>query len=106
MGRPHLGQAKAKIKTNIAASETMTYRVSAWLSAEQWDDQMGGFTKASPEEQEAIKQIHGILHRNQIKIRISVDQRAGDEPKEWPTVARFTLNPNEPEESSSDEFTI
>ena len=106
MGRPHLGQAKAKIKTNIAASETTEYRVSAWLSAEKWDDQMGGFNKASPEEQEAIKKIHEIMHRNEIKIRMNVDKRAGDEPKDWPTVARFTLNPNTPEESTADEFTI
>lgn len=46
------------------------------------------------------------MHKHQIKITVSVDQRAGEEPKEWPTVMRFTLNPNEPEVKEDDPFAI
>ena len=106
MGRPHVGQSNAKIKKNIQASETTTYRVAGWLSADVWDDMMNSYTSAPPEALEAIDQVSQLMHKHQIKITVSVDQRAGEEPKEWPTVMRFTLNPNEPEVKEDDPFAI
>lgn len=106
MGRPHVGQSNAKIKKNIQASDTTTYRVAGWLSADVWDDSMNAYTSAPPEALEAIDKVSQLMFKHQIKITMSVDQRAGEEPKQWPTVMRFTLSPNEPEVKEDDPFAI
>jgi len=96
MSRPQLSLSKFKVKKNMTFENE--YRGSAWLFFnDMWDDDAGRFRALSPKQQAAINEVHQIMHRNDMCIRISIQERNGDDVRNFPRTAGFSMRVNEPE---------
>ena len=96
MSRPQLSLSKFQIKKNMSFDKE--YRASAWLFFNNmWDDNAGSFKPLSAEQQVAINEVHQIMHRNDMCVRLSIQERAGDDVRQYPRTGNFSLRVNEPE---------
>ena len=96
MSRPQLSLSKFNIKKNMSFDKE--YRASAWLFFNNmWEDNAGSFKPLSAEQQVAINEVHQIMHRNDMCVRLSIQERSGDDVRQYPRTGNFSLRVNEPE---------
>tara|TARA_R110002020_G_scaffold336283_2_gene551453 strand:- start:2823 stop:3131 length:309 start_codon:yes stop_codon:yes gene_type:complete len=75
------------------------YRISAWLSpGNLWNETKGRFEEPSPQQKATMAEIARIMHKNNMTLRCTIQQRIGEDARSFPKVAGFTMFANAPEE--------
>ena len=78
------------------------FRLSGWFSpAGLWNEELSKFDRISPTQEATIREAVNILSKNQINLRCTIQARQGDDVRNFPNVAKFTLYPNEIEATTS-----
>ena len=78
------------------------FRLSGWFSpAGLWNEELSKFDRISPAQEATIREAVNILAKNQINLRCTIQARQGDDVRNFPNVAKFTLYPNEIEATTS-----
>jgi hypothetical protein len=95
MSQPHFGNSKLKLKNTLYAENHGTpkeYQVSAWLSFNNgWDDANNRPNPMTAEQQNLIAGIYEDLANMGVEIQMTLKDRNGQDPKQWPIAGRMKL---------------
>jgi len=87
--KPHLSVSKFMM-------DEKEYRLSGWFSPNGlWNEELSRFDRLSPAQEAIINQVAKTLSDNNITLRCQIQARQGDDVRNFPNVAKFTLYPNE-----------
>ena len=93
-------------KPHLSVSKFMMgdkeYRLSGWFSPNGlWNEEKSRFDPISQAQEATIREAVNILSKNQINLRCTIQARQGDDVRNFPNVAKFTLYPNTIEATTS-----
>ena len=105
MSQPHFGNSKLKLKSTLYAENHGTpkeYQVSAWLGFNNgWDE---ANNRPYPMTQEQISLINGVyedLANLGVELQMTLKDRNGNDPTQWPIAGRMRLFVNTKEQGGS-----
>ena len=105
MSQPHFGNSKLKLKNTLYAENHGTpkeYQVSAWLAFDNgWDEINNRPNPMTADQQALIKGVHQDLANMGIELQMTLKDRNGTDPKQWPIAGRMKLFVNTKDDSGS-----
>jgi len=105
MSQPHFGNSKLKLKNTLHAENHGTpkeYQVSAWLGFNNgWDDINNRPNPMTEEQKKLIEGIYEDLANMGVEIQMTLKDRNGQDPKQWPIAGRMKLFVNTNNDSGS-----
>lgn len=105
MSQPHFGNAKLKIKNTLYAENhgnPKEYQVSAWLAFNNgWDEASNRPVPMTAEQQTLIQGLYEDLANCGVELQMTLKDRNGQDPSQWPVCGRMRLFVNTKDAGSS-----
>lgn len=96
--KPTLGVKSLFIDGFMSNNQPVELRASAWLNVPK--DQ-----KFDQQANAMLEQVKSMIIDNRISVYVNLQHRTGEDPKMWPTVSKFPLFPNTPQQQAAQPVT-
>lgn len=97
--KPQLGNTKINLKTTM--DNNSEFKASAWLTVNNgWDDANNRPVPMTHDQEEKVRAIHAAMIAAGVELQISLNEKIGPEPRQWPLVNRMRLFCNEADKPS------
>ena len=96
--KPTLGVKSLTIDGFMSNNQPVELRASAWLNVPK--DQ-----KFDQQANEVLELVKSMIVDNRISVYVNLQHRTGEDPKMWPTVSKFPLFPNTPQQQAAQPVT-
>lgn len=100
MAKPQLGNATVTFKETILPAKE--YRLSGFLQFNNgWDDQANLPVPMTADQEAIVANIHKQMLAAGIELQVTIQEKAGDDYRNWKVVGRPKLHVNQPEQQAA-----
>lgn len=97
MRKPELGIKGFTLDGFMSNGSAVDMRASAWLNVPKGMD-------TDPQANAALDQVRNLMVQHGISVRIQVQHKNGDDPRQWPRIGSFPLFPNRPDQGQANTY--